>query len=61
MEEVQVEEITKLVCQIENPVIPINSIQDGIKVSLVTEVEKMNYQINENQIYKKESKIAKLP
>jgi len=42
------EEVTKLVCQIENPVAPVNTLQDGIKISLVTEVEKMNYQINSN-------------
>ena len=59
--EVHNEEVTKLVCQIDNPTLPVNMIQEGVKLSLVAEVEKMNYQINENQIYRKESKIAKLP
>lgn len=49
--EVHNEEVTKLVCQIDNPTLPVNMIQEGVKLSLVAEVEKMNYQINENQIY----------
>lgn len=38
-----------------------NTLQEGIELSLVAQVEKQNPETGENNIYTKQSKISKLP
>lgn len=51
----------KLPCHIDNNNNPINSIQEGLDISLTGELEKFSEVLQRNAVFKKTSKINKLP
>ena len=51
----------KLPCHIDNNNNPINSLQEGLDISLCGEMEKFSEALQRNAVYKKTSKINKLP
>ena len=55
------EEVLKLPCHIDNNNKPIDSLQDGLNVSLGGEMEKFSETLGRNAVYTKTSKIDKLP
>ena len=55
------ENVLKLPCHIDNNNNPINSIQEGLEISLTGELEKFSEVLQRNAVFKKTSKINKLP
>ena len=55
------ENVLKLPCHIDNNNNPINSIQEGLDISLTGELEKFSEVLQRNAVFKKTSKINKLP
>ena len=55
------EDVLKLSCHIDNNNNPINSLQEGLDISLVGELEKFSEVLQRNAIFKKTSKINRLP
>ena len=51
----------KLPCHIDNNNNPINSLQEGLDISPCGEMEKFSEALQRNAVYKKTSKINKLP
>lgn len=51
----------KLPCHIDNNNNPINSIQEGLDISLTGELEKFSEVLQRNAVFKKTSKINRLP
>jgi len=60
-EEVKKESVLKLSCHIDNNNNPINSLSDGLDISLEGEMEKFSQQLQRNAVFKKSSKVNKLP
>ena len=60
-ESISHENILKLSCHIDNNNNPINSIQEGLEISLNGEVEKFSEVLQRNAVFKKGSKVNKLP
>lgn len=55
------DKVQKLSCHIDNNNKPIDSLSDGLKVSLGGELEKYSDALGRNAVWGKESKINKLP
>ena len=49
------EKVLKLSCHIDNNNNPINNIQDGLNISLSSEIEKFSEALQRNAIFKKKS------
>jgi len=59
--QVKKENVLKLSCHIDNNNNPVNSLADGLEVSLAGDMEKFSEQLQRNSIFKKTSKVNKLP
>lgn len=57
----QKEHVLKLSCHIDNNNNPINSLSEGLDISLVGELEKYSELLQKNCVFKKTSKVNKLP
>lgn len=57
---VQKEQVLRLSCHIDNNNQPINSLTEGLKISLEGQVEKMSPLLGRNAIYNKTARINKL-
>lgn len=55
------EEVLMLPCHIDNNNKPIDSIQEGLNISLAGELEKFSDTLQRNAVFKKTSKVNKLP
>jgi ubiquitin carboxyl-terminal hydrolase 14 len=55
------EHVLKLSCHIDNNNNPINDLSEGLEISLVGEMEKYSELLERNSVYKKTSRINKLP
>jgi ubiquitin carboxyl-terminal hydrolase 14 len=55
------ESVLKLPCHIDNNNNPIDQLQDGLKISLEGEMEKFSEALQRNAVFKKTSKVSKLP
>jgi len=55
------EHVMKLSCHIDNNNNPINSMGEGLDISLVGELEKYSQVLERNAVFKKSSKVSKLP
>ena len=55
------ESVMKLPCHIDNNNNPINSLQEGLDISLTGELEKFSEALQRNAVFKKTSKVSKLP
>lgn len=55
------EHVLKLSCHIDNNNNPINTLEEGLQISLSGEIEKNSEVLQRNAIYKKTSKVNKLP
>ena len=55
------ENVLKLPCHIDNNNNPISTIQEGLNISLTGEMEKFSEVLQRNAVFKKTSKINKLP
>jgi ubiquitin carboxyl-terminal hydrolase 14 len=53
--------VLKLSCHIDNNNNPINNLSEGLDISMVGEIEKFSETLQRNAIYKKSSKVNKLP
>jgi ubiquitin carboxyl-terminal hydrolase 14 len=53
--------VLKLSCHIDNNNNPINSLADGIELSMVGDIEKNSEVLGRNAVFKKTSKVNKLP
>lgn len=60
-EKVVSEDVLKLSCHIDNNNNPINSIQEGLEISLAGEMEKFSEILGRNAIFSKTSKVNRLP
>lgn len=60
-EKVIKENVLKLSCHIDNNNNPINNLNDGLEISLTGDVEKFSDALQRNAIFKKTSKVNKLP
>ena len=58
---VKKEHVLKLSCHIDNNNNPINSLHEGLDISLTGEIEKHSDVLERNAVYKKTSKVNKLP
>ena len=59
-EQVSKETVLKLPCHIDNNNNPVNSLEEGLEISLTAELEKFSEKMQSNAIFKKVSKINKL-
>mmetsp|Transcript_30724 Transcript_30724/g.22809 ORF Transcript_30724/g.22809 Transcript_30724/m.22809 type:complete len:91 (-) Transcript_30724:596-868(-) len=59
--QVSKENILRLSCHIDNNNNPVSHLNEGLKVSLETEIEKNSPYLDKNCIYLSQSKINKLP
>jgi ubiquitin carboxyl-terminal hydrolase 14 len=55
------ESVMKLPCHIDNNNNPIDSLQDGLKISLNGDMEKFSEALQRNAVFSKTSKLSKLP
>jgi len=60
-EKVVTEHVLKIPCHIDNDNKPIDSLQDGLEISLEGDQEKFSEVLQRNAIFKKQSKLNKLP
>lgn len=57
---IQTEKVLKLSCHIDNNNNPINSLNEGLKISLVGQIEKHSQTLGRNAVYVKKSSINRL-